>query len=54
MVGEACPWAKLTRADVNAIRAALRAGVLQREIAARFGLHQVTVSQIKRGKSWAS
>ena len=47
--GERHPYAKLTTADVLAIRADTRA---QRTIAAEFGIKQMTVSDIKRGKTW--
>lgn len=47
--GEGITSAKLTAADVIAIRSAEG---FQREIAARFGVTQTNVSQIKRGTTW--
>ena len=47
--GERHGNSKLTKANIRAIR---EAQGTQREIAARFGVHQVTVSKIKLGKLW--
>jgi hypothetical protein len=47
--GEANKMAKLTKEDVRAIR---RARASQPKIAARYGIHQTTVSQIKLRKRW--
>lgn len=44
---------KLTERDVREVRRRLREGESQRSIARAFGLHQVTVSQIKLRKRWA-
>lgn len=44
--------AKLTEADVQEIRRRVRAGEMQRLIAADFGVSQGTISDIKRGRSW--
>lgn len=44
--------AKITQEDATAIRAALAAGESGRSIAARYGIHFATVSDIKRGKIW--
>lgn len=49
--GESNPAAKLTDADVTAIRAALRSGETQRAIAARHGVSQSAISNIKLRKS---
>jgi len=46
------PREKLTEAQVLQIRA-LRGQMLQREIAAKFGIDQANVSAIQRGKTWA-
>lgn len=47
--GEALPQAKLTREQVQEIRADTR---LQREIAVDYGVVQQQVSRIKRGERW--
>lgn len=54
MAGERHPGAKLTEADAASIRAAFMAGEKQRDIAARFGVHQATVHRICAGKSFAT
>jgi hypothetical protein len=48
--GERCVSAKLTEAQVAAIRADAR---LQREIAADYGVRESAISRIKTGKRWA-
>jgi hypothetical protein len=48
--GEQCGTAKLTQAQVDAIRKDTR---LQREIAADYGVLQNNISRIKSGKRWA-
>ena len=50
--GEKNVHAKLTAEQVREIRLLLAAGHLHREIATRFGISRVTVSDIRRGKSW--
>lgn len=50
-LGEGNPNAKLSDADVIAIRAAVTAGQLQRVVAAQFGVTQSHVSRIVRGES---
>lgn len=47
--GEGHPHSKLTENDVRKIRSM---SGLQREIAEQFGVHQVLISLIKRGKCW--
>lgn len=44
--------AKLNEGKVRRIRAALALGIIQREIALRFGVNQTVISSIKRGKIW--
>lgn len=46
------PVAKITEADVVQIRKMLAEGVLQRDIAKQFGLHDSAVSRISTGKQW--
>ena len=48
--GERCAAAKLTEAQVRAIRADTR---LQREIAVDYGVRENAISRIKSGKRWA-
>lgn len=50
--GERNTHAKLTAEEVREIRRLAADGVLHREIAARFGISRVTVSDIHRRKSW--
>lgn len=50
--GEKCYNSKLTEADVREIRS-LRGSASQREIGARFGIDQSTVSDIQNRKKWA-
>jgi hypothetical protein len=51
--GERNPRARLTREDVAEMRARYAAGgILQRELAAEYGVAVVTASQIIRGRSW--
>lgn len=52
--GEANPSAKLTAADVVAIRSALANGEMQTRIAQRYGVTKYAISNIKVGKSWGS
>lgn len=51
--GEAHPLARLTAADIAAIRERYAAGgVLQRELATEYGVGQVHISRVVRGLSW--
>jgi hypothetical protein len=50
--GETNGRAVLTDTDVREIRELLQAGVIQTEIAQRFGVSQVLISLISRGKNW--
>lgn len=51
--GERNLAAKLTESDVAEIRAMRDGGMLQREIAERFGVMQNTISRILSGKRWS-
>lgn len=44
--------ARLTWDDVHAIRAARAAGALQPDLARQYGVHQVHISHIVRGRRW--
>jgi hypothetical protein len=46
------PGAKLSEADVGAIRRRLAAGDLQRQIADDFNVSRATISAIAVGRSW--
>jgi hypothetical protein len=50
--GERSGRAKLTAADVCAIRREAASGALQREIAARYGIDRSVVSRIVAGLAW--
>lgn len=50
MFGEKSHWSKLKNEQVLAIRASTES---QRVIAARYGISQATVSNIKQGKGWS-
>lgn len=50
--GETHGRRKLSRDEVNGIRAGLAAGVLQAELGRRFGVAQSVVSRIKNGVLW--
>lgn len=52
-IGSSHPAAKLTEVQVQDIRRLAAHGVLQRQIAADFGVGQVTVSRIVARKTWA-
>jgi hypothetical protein len=52
--GERHPGARLTEADVVAIRAKRRAdGSLHRELADEYGVARTTISSVVRGATWA-
>lgn len=51
--GERQGLSKLTEADIPQIRALLRQGRTQREVAERFGVSDVTVSAVARGRTWS-
>lgn len=51
--GEANSGAILSEKDVRAIRALIATGIAQHQIAAMFGIAQITVSRIKRNLRWA-
>ena len=50
--GEEHPNAKLTEAEVVAIKEGLRQGLKAKELAARYGVERVTISAIKGGRLW--
>lgn len=52
LYGERNGQAKLTEAQVEAIRVLYRGGESQSSIAKRFGIHQTAVSKITRGARW--
>lgn len=52
LAGEANGYAKLTEPDALKIRQLASGGVMQREIAAAYGVSQQTISDIKLGKLW--
>lgn len=52
--GERHPLAKLTAADVLAIRAELAAGRLPAHIAKDYGVGRAQIGRIRHGKSWRS
>jgi predicted XRE-type DNA-binding protein len=52
MAGQLNPRAKITPSDVAAIRGLYAAGLTQREIAARFGINQQSVSNVVTGVRW--
>jgi hypothetical protein len=50
--GSKCPWAKLTEADVKAIRAERSAGVSLAELATRYGISEASVCGIAKRRTW--
>jgi hypothetical protein len=50
--GEANSRSKLAASDVRAIRSAYKSGVLQRELAERYGVRPQTISRIVNRKLW--
>lgn len=51
--GERVGSSKLTEDNVCVIKRLLREGYTQRKIAARFGVHRVTIGDIARGRTWS-
>ena len=51
-VGSRNAYAKLTEADVMTIRKMSNQGIIQKTIAAKFGVTRSTVCRIAQGKSW--
>jgi hypothetical protein len=51
-LGSRNPAAKLTEADVRAVRSALDAGAKGKDLAARYGVSRATISEIKSRKMW--
>ena len=51
--GERCGTSKLTEADIHKIRDMKSNGILQKEIAALYGVSKAQISNIVRGKRWA-
>lgn len=47
------PNKRLDASEVMQIKRQLKAGVRQKDIALEFGVTAATISQIKRGKTWA-
>ncbi|TIR87378.1 MAG: hypothetical protein E5X05_01395 [Mesorhizobium sp.] len=52
--GEGNPSAKLTKANVERIRELIELRHTNTAIAKMFGVHHATISQIRRGRSWAA
>lgn len=52
LVGESNGMSRLTEADVLLMRDLRRSGALQKDLAAAFGVAQMTVSRAVRGESW--
>jgi hypothetical protein len=52
--GEASRNAKLTQADVDAIRAADYADTPRAELAARYGVRPKRITEIRQGKGWSA
>lgn len=50
--GERNASAKLTNRDVQAIRAAVRRGTVQKDLAGHFGVSLAVISRIVRGEGW--
>lgn len=51
--GERHGHSKLTAPDIIEIRKMLKSGATQREIAACFGVHVMTISSVRRRKTWS-
>lgn len=50
--GEKCPWAKLTAKSVKYIRD--NPDINRRELAAKFGVSEITITDVLKRKSWKS
>lgn len=50
--GERCPHAKLTAVDIPKIRQQVASGVVQRRVAAEFGVSPTVICNIVKGKTW--
>lgn len=50
--GEECVHSKLTEGNVHEIRDLLKKGMMHRIIAAKFGVHTVTITDINLRRSW--
>jgi hypothetical protein len=50
--GTSLPQSKLTESDIPDVRAMLAAGILQKHIAAKYGVSIQTISQVKLGRWW--
>ena len=51
--GSAASWSKATEDQVRSIRSRYAAGTPQKQLAAEYGLHKSTISDMIRRKSWA-
>lgn len=51
-VGDKNPMARLTALDVHVVRGLLAEGFKPREIAESYGVHPVTIRDIKNGRTW--
>lgn len=51
-IGSRNAMAKLTEPDVGKIKAMIRSGVNDNEIAASYGVHKATISFIRTGRTW--
>ena len=52
--GQNHPCAKITAADIQGIRAMARRGIVQTQIASKYGISRSMVSMIASGRRWAS
>jgi hypothetical protein len=51
-MGTRFPWARLTEEQIPVIRAMRTKGLLAKQIAEHFGVHEETIGYILRGKTW--
>jgi hypothetical protein len=54
IVGDECPWAKLTKLDVKWIKLWIKLGYRNRVIGKIFKVHEQTISSIKNNYTWKS